>query len=123
MSDVVWSVRMAKTIMDKKEKERQVWLELVEQLLHQIESWAENRRWQVRRDEKRIEESKLGTYRAPVLSILTPVGQIHVEPIARYVARGDGRVDLLAWPSLTRMLLVREGNRWAVKTDSGVNWP
>ena len=43
--------------------------------------------------------------------------------MARGIAKGDGRVDLVAWPSLTRMLLIRVGDTWKIKTDSGVDWP
>jgi hypothetical protein len=65
----------------------------------------------------------LGSNTAPVLSILAPAGQIQLDPIARYAAKSSGRVDLIAWPSLNRMLLIRVGDKWKIKTDSGIDWP
>jgi hypothetical protein len=43
--------------------------------------------------------------------------------VARDVVAGDGLVDVYAWPTLRRMLLVRLGDRWELRTDSGVPWP
>jgi hypothetical protein len=108
---------------EKKEKERENWIALVEQLVHEVEGWAAERKWPVYREDKQIHESRLGAYTLPVLGVLAPAGHVQLEPVARYVARGDGRVDLLAWPSLNRMMLIRVGDRWVVKTDSGVEWP
>ena len=105
------------------EKQRQRWMALLDQLVDEIESWAKGRNWAIQRDAKTIHESGLGDYTVPVLSILAPAGRVQVDPVARYVAGGEGRVDLIAWPSLTRMLLVRIGDRWVLKTDSGVEWP
>ena len=115
---------MATTLSPRKaEKERTQWLAVLEQLANQVEDWASKRKWPVNRESKQINETRLGTYAAPVLSILTPSGTIQLDPVARYVAKADGRVDLLAWPSLTRMLLIRINNRWKIKTDSGIDWP
>ena len=48
---------------------------------------------------------------------------MYVEPVARDVVKADGRVDLYAFPSMNRMMLVRVGGKWVLKTDSGVKWP
>ena len=119
-----YNKNMTTTLQRRKaDTELQSWVALIKQLSHQVESWAKERKWPVTRDYKQIEESRLGTYKVPVLNILTPSGIIHLEPVARNIARGDGRVDLLSWPSLTRMMLIRVGNLWKIKTDSGVSWP
>jgi hypothetical protein len=99
------------------------WPGQVEQLLKQIERWCRDRKWAVQRETGEVTEDRLGTYRVPVLNVLTPSGQLYVEPIARYVSRADGRVDLYAFPSMTRMILARIGDRWVLKTDTGVPWP
>ena len=99
------------------------WLALVERLLTQIERWCRDRGWAVRREQAEVSEGPLGTYRVPVLSIRAPAGQVYVEPVARYVAGADGRVDIYAFPSMTRMLLARVGDKWVLKTDAGVAWP
>src|SRR4051795_6163736 len=88
------------------------WLSLVEQLLRQIERWCRDRGWAVHREQAEVTEAKLGTYRVPVLSIRSPAGHVYVEPVARYVAGADGRVDIYAFPSMTRMLLARVGDKW-----------
>lgn len=105
------------------EQDRQTWLSLVEELTRQVEGWAKNRNWPVHRDHKQIQETVIGSYTVPVLNILTPSGTVQLDPVARSIANADGRVDLIAWPSLTRMLLVHIGNAWILKTDSGIEWP
>lgn len=104
-------------------RERKDWLATLCELVDQVESWARARKWAVERSTRQIEESRLGTYSAPVLDILTPSGRVQLEPVARDIAKGEGRVDLVAWPSLTRMLLIRSRGAWKLKTDSGVDWP
>ena len=107
----------------KANKERDAWVATVERLVRQVESWATKRSWPVHRDVKEIRESRIGTYQVPTLSILSPSGTIQVDPVARYVGRTDGRVDLLAWPSMNRILLILQDDIWKIKTDSGVSWP
>jgi hypothetical protein len=36
-----------------------------------------------------------------------------------------GRVDLYAWPTLFRVMLLRspQDETWAIRTDSGLRWP
>lgn len=105
------------------QKDRERWQILLEQLASQVEIWAKDRGWSVKRDQKQISEAHLGTYDAPALTILATSGEVHLDPIARYAVNCDGRVDLLAWPSLNRMLLVRDGTKWKLVTDSGIDWP
>jgi hypothetical protein len=99
------------------------WRSLVNDVLRDVEAWASDRHWAVHREDKTVRESRLGEYTVPVLSVLAPAGRVQVDPVARYVAGGEGRIDLLAWPSLTRMLLIRTGGKWVLKTESGVEWP
>jgi hypothetical protein len=115
---------MAKlTTSELTRKDVESWLALINDLTREVESWAADRHWAVHREEKTVRESRLGEYVVPVLSVLAPAGRVQLDPVARYVAGGDGRIDLLAWPSLSRMLLIRTGGRWVLKTDSGVEWP
>jgi len=102
---------------------RDEWLALLSDLLADVERWARNEGWDVRRDEKQIRERSLGGYTAHVLTIQTPRGRLMLEPVARSVASGDGRVDLYAWPSLHRVWLVRRGDRWVPRTESAIDWP
>jgi len=99
------------------------WVSVVEQLAHQVESWCQQRNWAVSISERRISESAYGEYAVPELMIRSPSGTVYLEPVARDVAGARGRVDLLAWPSLTRMMLIRRGKDWVLQTDSGIDWP
>ena len=99
------------------------WRELVESLMADITKWAQQQGWQVHQDEKFITEENLGEYSVPDLVIRLPEGRIAVEVAGRNTIGADGRVDISAFPSLNRMLLVRVGDKWKIKTDSHVAWP
>lgn len=104
--------------------ELEQWMQAIESLLASIETWCGDKGWNTARERKQICESKLGAYELPVLLIRGPNGAtFYVEPVARYVAGGAGLVDVYGWPSMRRMLLVREPTGWVLKTDSGVPWP
>jgi len=103
---------------------RDEWLAVTERLASDIEKWATELGWAVARLEGRtITEKGIGSYAAPDLRIKTPHGILDVEVKARRVVGAEGRADLVAFPSLHRMLLVRIGNKWLVKTDAGIDWP
>ena len=101
----------------------QEWTRLVGELIDQIRQWATDQGWQVNVQEIERQESELGTYATHRLDIQGPRGHLVVEPKARYVMGADGRVDLYAWPSLNRLLIVRAGDQWKLHTASGVDWP
>jgi hypothetical protein len=103
--------------------ELKIWLSRVQRLLSQIEGWARQREWQIRREDKTITEGLIGTYSVPVLQIKLPAGVLYVDPVARYVIGADGRVDLYSWPTLQRLLLIRRDDKWVLKTDSLIDWP
>jgi hypothetical protein len=70
------------------------------------------------------EKYNLNHYSLPVLVIDRPEGRLIVEPRARVILGAEGRVDFYAWPTLTRVMLLRRGKgQWVVRTDSGINWP
>jgi hypothetical protein len=103
---------------------RDEWLQVVEALGRQVRGWAEQRGWTVTEERREINEERLGIYQAPVLQIETPHGSVFLEPIARDVGGADGRVDLYAWPTLYRVMLLRGGGPdWMIRTDSGIYWP
>ncbi len=76
--------------------------------------------WPVSRQEKLIEEHAIGSYAADVLHIKTPQGILIVEPVAFDIAGGDGRVDMYAFPTLRRIVIVREENEWSFYSDSSM---
>ncbi len=104
-------------------KKLEDWRELVESLMADIAKWAQQQGWLVHRDEKFINEEQLGEYSVPDLVIRLPEGRISVEIAGRNTIGADGRVDISAFPSLNRMLLLRVGGQWKIKTDSHVAWP
>lgn len=108
---------------DRRAKELADWVADVEQLAHQVRDWCEHRGWPVNVSEKQLQESAYGSYKVPELMTRSPSGLVYLEPVALDVGGARGRVDLLAWPSLTRMMLVRKARRWVLQTDSGVEWP
>ena len=65
----------------------------------------------------------------PVLTIHAPQGRLILEPIARGIVGAQGRVDLYAWPSLFKVLLLHKPRgkdrplEWVVRTESGLDWP
>lgn len=100
------------------------WLDEIERLVTDIEKWAKERDWQVARLEPRtIAEEGLGTYTVSDLRLRTHSGILNVEVVARNIIGAAGRVDLVAFPTLDRFMLVRRGRRWVAKTDSGEAWP
>src|SRR3954462_9903820 len=96
----------------KGERELTDWKRSLEELIQQVRAWAQDRGWAVSASERRIDESRYGEYVVPELAIRAPSGIVYVEPIGRDVAGADGRVDILACPSLTRMMLVRHDDQW-----------
>ena len=104
-------------------KTREDWCKQLEALFDQIATWAQEERWLINRDEKMLSEDGLGEYMAPDLVIRLPEGRITVDVIGRNVVGAQGRVDISAFPSLHRMILVRMGGKWKIKTDSMIEWP
>lgn len=103
-------------------------------LADDVEAWAEQeaavRGWRVERQQTDLsEEITGGTYRVPVVTIHAPQGRLILEPVARGVLGAQGRVDLYAWPSLFRVMLLHkplgegQGLVWVVRTESGLDWP
>ena len=103
---------------------REEWLGAIEALREQVRGWAEAQGWQVDQSEREVLEEQIGTYKVPVLEIDTPRGQVVLEPKGQDLVGARGRVDLYAWPTLYRVMLLRKpGQDWVVRTESGLNWP
>lgn len=103
-------------------------------LADEVQAWAEQeaaaRGWRVEREQKELSEEVVGgAYRVPVVTIHAPQGRLILEPVARGVLGAQGRVDLYAWPSLFRVMLLHKplgkghGLEWVVRTESGIDWP
>jgi|SRR5579884_313616 len=101
------------------------WLDAINRLFADVAGWAQEQNWTVASSTTEISEESLGKYTAPVLTIDAQNGRLVLEPIARIVIGGKGRIDLYAWPTLYRVMLLRRSKDtvWVVRTDSGLAWP
>src|SRR3990170_242246 len=98
------------------------WRNRLQSLSSNVAQWAKEKRWPVSSQEKVIEEQAIGSYPAKVLNIKTPAGWLVIEPIAYSVVGAHGRVDLYSFPTFHRVRLLWDGKKWAIRTDSGVDF-
>lgn len=94
---------------------RDEWVAAVEALSRQVESWAAERDWAVKRDAKTVAESFLGAYEVPRLLIHSTEGRLLLDPVARYAVGTDGLVDLCVLPSYDAAILTRRAGGWYVR--------
>jgi hypothetical protein len=99
---------------------RQEWIDRVTALVDQVAQWSQAEGWTVERSQHTIQEKLLGTYDAPALKVHLPGGDIFLTPIALHITGGNGRVELEALPTLSRVRLIGENNTWRIITDSNV---
>jgi hypothetical protein len=104
-------------------QKRDHWIALVSSLMDDIVRWCEQHGWSVIRSTKRVSEEHIGEYEVPALTIHTPAIQLHIDPVGLNIIGAQGRVDILAYPSLNRLLLVRKDDQWMLFTESRVAWP
>ena len=113
---------------------RDDWERNTARLADDVQAWAEQEAaalgWRVEREGKELSEEVVGgAYQVPVVTIYAPQGRLILEPVARGLLGAQGRVDLYAWPSLFRVMLLHKplgkghGLMWVVRTESGINWP
>jgi hypothetical protein len=103
---------------------RSEWVEAANKQADAVRRWAEEEGWDVELSSGDGFESAPGEHGIPVLTIRTPEGRVVFEPVAREILGATGRIDLYAWPTLFRVMLIRrlDGN-WIIRTESGLNWP
>jgi hypothetical protein len=95
------------------------WLRLVSELIDDIARWSVEEEWSVHRYTKRMIEDG-GQYHAPALRVRLPEGEIRVDPIARNIGGhgAHGRVNVEAWPSTERYVLILRDGYWDARTDA-----
>lgn len=81
------------------EKLREEWLERLSGLVETVRGWAQDLDWSTRRIEKKMEDSRLGTYKAPALLLQKETVRALLEPIARFAPGVEGVVDLYLMPA------------------------
>lgn len=105
----------------------QGWTDAVNALFQQVQQWITEERpeWQIEFTTADITEESLGRYTTRVMEISAHSGRLILEPVGRDVFGADGRIDLYAWPSLYRVMLLRSfaGDEWVIRTSSGIDWP
>lgn len=81
------------------EKQQRKWLSALSALVEEVEKCAQELGWSTRRIETRMEDSDVGTYRAPALLMQAETTRLFLEPIARCAPDEEGRVDLYVMPA------------------------
>ena len=97
------------------------WQNALGALMTEVRQWCEAQGWEVQQFDKEIREEALGSYVAPMLGIVVGPRQLWVEPVARQVVGGEGRVEILIMPSLDHFTLVRKQGQWHVYDTNIVN--
>lgn len=91
------------------------WQGALDRLFQDVEKWSQERDWAVRRDPKRVTESFLGEYEVPRLLVHTTDNKRYfLDPIARLVVGGTGRVEMCLMPSYDSAAIVRIDGAWYV---------
>ena len=69
------------------------WLARLDALITDVKTWAEELDWSTRRIEKRLEDSKLGVYRAPALLLQKETVRGLLDPVSHSAHDVDGMLD------------------------------
>jgi len=99
---------------------REDWLARVRELADQIATWGDRQQWTVERFDHPIQERLLGSYSAPAVRVKLTGGEIEVIPVALQAGGADGRIDMKAYPTLSRVKLIGMPQGWQIMTDSNV---
>lgn len=100
------------------------WHADVQDLLHQIRAWSEARQWSVSTRPTTISEDHFGSYEMPMLDISSSEGKrFMVDPRYRLVFGALGRVDIIAYPSMECVMLLKKQDRWVLRSELGPIWP
>jgi hypothetical protein len=84
---------------EDQEKLRDEWLGRLSDLVETIRNWAQDLDWSTRRIEKKMEDSQLGTYKAPALVLQKETVRALLEPIAHSAPGVAGIVDFYLMPA------------------------
>jgi hypothetical protein len=103
---------LPKKPIDNWQHVRDEWIAAVQQLIQEVESWAQKQGWAVRREPKKVEEFRIGTYEVPQLLIQLPAGRFLLDPVARFVTGADGLIDLYVLPSYDAVMISRNQDGW-----------
>jgi len=113
---------MAEALKDSAhwQQRRQDWIIRVAALVAEIAQWARAEGWTFEQQTKVLREKNIGEYEVPSLVIHLQGGEIEVNPIALHTIGANGRVDIEAFPTLSRVKLLGVPDGWMIMTDSNV---
>ncbi len=86
-------------LAENQEKLRDEWLGRLSDLVETVRGWAEELDWSTRRIEAKMEDSEIGTYKAPALIIQRETVRAILEPIGRSAPGVAGVVDFYLMPA------------------------
>lgn len=97
------------------EATRDEWIDRLDKLVGDIETWAGSFDWSTRRIDKSMKDPLIGPYKAPGLLMQKEFTRILLDPISRTTPGSDGVVDMYLMPALDDIasLYFYEG-RWHV---------
>ena len=98
------------------------WQTLVNNLASEVRAWSETRGWPVEEKVLTLTEEQFGSYGVPLLVVQLP-RPVFLEPVARFVMGAHGRADLYSYPSMDRVMLLYDGERWVIRPELGPAWP
>jgi hypothetical protein len=98
-SEAMAAKKTSKNKVSDPDELRDKWLGQLQELIKEVEGWAKEIDWSTRRIEKKMEDSQVGTYKAPALILQKETVRVLVEPIARSAPGTEGLVDLYLLPA------------------------
>lgn len=102
---------------------REEWTQALGTLERNVTEWAQEEGWQVHTASRGLTEDATGQYAVRDLVLETPQRErILVEVKGRGPLEASGRVQISAWPTLFRVLLLHKPGEegWTIRTDSGI---
>lgn len=104
-----------KPTVENPEAMKAEWLDRLEGLVQDVQSWAQAEGWRTRRITKTVRERRLGKYEVPVLLMEKETVEVVLNPVARFVPEADGAVDLYLSPAYDDIAsLYFESGQWVV---------
>jgi hypothetical protein len=94
------------------EAQVEAWVLDVDAIIGQASNWAQARGWGTKVDIKTLSEEMIGTYKVSRLLIHSPDARYLLDPIARCIVGGGGRIDLCVIPSYDGVPLVKTDQGW-----------
>ncbi|HEY4330028.1 MAG TPA: hypothetical protein VGN88_09850 [Phycisphaerae bacterium] len=103
--------------------ERRKWKAALTQLIDDIAQWSEAHNWTAERHVVELNEDGLGAYKAPMIRIRKGRRTLTIQPLARFISGGDGRVDIEGRIAYKKLLLIRKKGDWKIFTNDRIPWP